>query len=311
MPSDLKLIAGNSNRPLAEKISQYLRIPLSQAEVLRFSDGEIKVKINENIRGADLFIIQSTGAPAENLLELLVLLDAARRASAKRITAVLPYFGYARQDRKDQPRVPITAKLVANLIAEAGANRVLTMDLHAAQIQGFFDIPTDHLFSNPVFYDYVIKLNLSDLVVISDLGSIKMVRNFAKKLGCPMAVMDKRRPAPNQAEVLNIIGEVKDKNVIIRDDIIDTAGTLVEFAYALERNGAKDIYACCTHAVLSGQALDKIEKSPIKKLAISDTICQNERNFTNKIEVLSVAELFGEAIIRTDKEESISSLFEY
>jgi ribose-phosphate pyrophosphokinase len=311
MPSDLKLIAGNSNRPLAEKISQYLRIPLSQAEVSRFSDGEIKVKINENIRGADLFIIQSTGAPAENLLELLVLLDAARRASAKRITAVLPYFGYARQDRKDQPRVPITAKLVANLIAEAGANRVLTMDLHAAQIQGFFDIPTDHLFSNPVFYDYVIKLNLSDLVVISDLGSIKMVRNFAKKLGCPMAVMDKRRPAPNQAEVLNIIGEVKDKNVIIRDDIIDTAGTLVEFAYALERNGAKDIYACCTHAVLSGQALDKIEKSPIKKLAISDTICQNERNFTNKIEVLSVAELFGEAIIRTDKEESISSLFEY
>jgi ribose-phosphate pyrophosphokinase len=311
MPDELKLIAGNSNQPLAEKIGQYLRIPLSQAEVSRFSDGEIKVKINENIRGADLFIIQSTGAPAENLLELLVLLDAARRASAKRITAVLPYFGYARQDRKDQPRVPITAKLVANLIAEAGANRVLTMDLHAAQIQGFFDIPTDHLFSNPVFYDYVIKLNLSDLVVISDLGSIKMVRNFAKKLGCPMAVMDKRRPAPNRAEVLNIIGEVKDKNVIIRDDIIDTAGTLTEFAYALERNGAKDIYACCTHAVLSGQALDKIEKSPVKKLAISDTICQNKRNFTNKTEVLSVAGLFGEAVIRTDKEESISSLFEY
>ncbi|MCJ7498543.1 MAG: ribose-phosphate pyrophosphokinase [candidate division Zixibacteria bacterium] len=311
MPDELKLIAGNSNQPLAEKISQYLRIPLSQAEVSRFSDGEIKVKINENIRGADLFIIQSTGAPAENLLELLVLLDAARRASAKRITAVLPYFGYARQDRKDQPRVPITAKLVANLIAEAGANRVLTMDLHAAQIQGFFDIPTDHLFSNPVFYDYVIKLNLSDLVVISDLGSIKMVRNFAKKLGCPMAVMDKRRPAPNRAEVLNIIGEVKDKNVIIRDDIIDTAGTLTEFAYALERNGAKDIYACCTHAVLSGQALAKIENSPVKKLVISDTICQNKRNFTNKTEVLSVAGLFGEAIIRTDKEESISSLFEY
>lgn len=311
MPDELKLIAGNSNQPLAEKIGQYLRIPLSQAEVSRFSDGEIMVKINENIRGADLFIIQSTGAPAENLLELLVLLDAARRASAKRITAVLPYFGYARQDRKDQPRVPITAKLVANLIAEAGANRVLTMDLHAAQIQGFFDIPTDHLFSNPVFYDYVIKLNLSDLVVISDLGSIKMVRNFAKKLGCPMAVMDKRRPAPNRAEVLNIIGEVKDKNVIIRDDIIDTAGTLTEFAYALERNGAKDIYACCTHAVLSGQALDKIEKSPVKKLVISDTIFQSKRNFTNKTEVLSVAELFGEAIIRTDKEESISSLFEY
>jgi ribose-phosphate pyrophosphokinase len=311
MPTDLKLITGNSNRSLAEKISQFLGVPLSQAEVARFSDGEIRVKINENVRGADLFIIQSTNAPSENLLELLILLDASKRASAKRITAVLPYYGYARQDRKDQPRVPITAKLVANLIAEAGANRVLTMDLHAAQIQGFFDIPTDHLFSNPVFYDYFFKLNLSDLVIIADTGSIKMVRNFAKKLGCPMAVMDKRRPAPNQAEVLNIIGEVKDKNVIIRDDIIDTAGTLTEFAYALERNGAKDIYACCTHAVLSGQALDKIEKSPIKKLVISDTICQNKRNFTNKIEVLSVAGLFGEAIIRTDKEESISSLFEY
>jgi ribose-phosphate pyrophosphokinase len=311
MPTDLKLITGNSNRPLAEKISQFLGVPLSQAEVARFSDGEIRVKINENVRGADLFIIQSTNAPSENLLELLILLDAARRASAKRITAVLPYYGYARQDRKDQPRVPITAKLVANLIAEAGANRVLTMDLHAAQIQGFFDIPTDHLFSNPVFYDYFIKLNLSDLVIIADTGSIKMVRNFAKKLSSPMAVMDKRRPAPNQAEVLNIIGEVKDKHVIIRDDIIDTAGTLTEFAYALERNGAKDIYACCTHAVLSGQALDKVEKSPIKKLVISDTICQNKRNFTNKIEVLSVAGLFGEAIIRTDKEESISSLFEY
>lgn len=311
MPDELKIISGNSNRPLAEKISQYLGVPISKAEVSRFADGEIRVKIDENIRGADLFIIQSTNAPAENLLELLVLLDAAKRASAKRISAVIPYYGYARQDRKDQPRVPITAKLVANLIAQAGANRVLTMDLHAAQIQGFFDIPTDHLFSNPVFYDYFIKLNFSDLVIISDVGSIKMVRNFAKKLGCPMAVMDKRRPAPNQAEVLNIIGEVKDKNVIIRDDIIDTGGTLTEFAYALQRNGAKEIYACCTHAVLSGKAVEEVEKSPIKKLVISDTINQPHGDFSNKIEVLSVAQLFGEAIIRTDKEESISSLFEY
>jgi len=311
MPDELKIISGNSNRPLAEKISQYLGVPISKAEVSRFADGEIRVKIDENIRGADLFIIQSTNAPAENLLELLVLLDAAKRASAKRISAVIPYYGYARQDRKDQPRVPITAKLVANLIAQAGANRVLTMDLHAAQIQGFFDIPTDHLFSNPVFYDYFIKLNFSDLVIISDVGSIKMVRNFAKKLGCPMAVMDKRRPAPNQAEVLNIIGEVKDKNVIIRDDIIDTGGTLTEFAYALQRNGAKEIYACCTHAVLSGKAVEEVEKSPIKKLVISDTINNANRDFSNKIEVLSVAQLFGEAIIRTDKEESISSLFEY
>ena len=311
MPDVLKIISGNSNRPLAEKVSQYVGVPISKAEVSRFSDGEIRVRIDENIRGADLFIIQSTGAPAENLLELLILLDAAKRASAKRITAVIPYYGYARQDRKDQPRVPITAKLVANLIAQAGANRVLTMDLHAAQIQGFFDIPTDHLFSNPVFYDYFIKLNFSDLVIISDVGSIKMVRNFAKKLGCPMAVMDKRRPAPNQAEVLNIIGEVKDKNVIIRDDIIDTGGTLTEFAYALQRNGAKEIYACCTHAVLSGKAVEEVEKSPIKKLVISDTINNANRDFSNKIEVLSVAQLFGEAIIRTDKEESISSLFEY
>ncbi|MCJ7459711.1 MAG: ribose-phosphate pyrophosphokinase [candidate division Zixibacteria bacterium] len=311
MPDVLKIISGNSNRPLAEKISQYLSVPISKAEVSRFADGEIRVRIDENIRGADLFIIQSTNAPAENFLELLVLLDAAKRASAKRITAVIPYYGYARQDRKDQPRVPITAKLVANLIAQAGANRVLTMDLHAAQIQGFFDIPTDHLFSNPVFYDYFIKLNFSDLVIISDVGSIKMVRNFAKKLGCPMAVMDKRRPAPNQAEVLNIIGEVKDKNVIIRDDIIDTGGTLTEFAYALQRNGAKEIYACCTHAVLSGKAVEEVEKSPIKKLVISDTINQSHEDFSNKIEVLSVAQLFGEAIIRTDKEESISSLFEY
>jgi len=311
MPDVLKIISGNSNRPLAEKVSQYVGVPISKAEVSRFSDGEIRVRIDENIRGADLFIIQSTGAPAENLLELLILLDAAKRASAKRITAVIPYYGYARQDRKDQPRVPITAKLVANLIAQAGANRVLTMDLHAAQIQGFFDIPTDHLFSNPVFYDYFIKLNFSDLVIISDVGSIKMVRNFAKKLGCPMAVMDKRRPAPNQAEVLNIIGEVKDKNVIIRDDIIDTGGTLTEFAYALQRNGAKEIYACCTHAVLSGKAVEEMEKSPIKKLVVSDTINQSHGDFSNKIEVLSVAQLFGEAIIRTDKEESISSLFEY
>ncbi|MDH4222368.1 MAG: ribose-phosphate pyrophosphokinase [candidate division Zixibacteria bacterium] len=311
MPDELKLITGNSNKPLAEKISQYLSIPISQAEVTRFSDGEIKVKIDENIRGTDLFIIQPTNSPAENLLELLILLDATRRASARRITAVIPYFGYARQDRKDQPRVPITAKLVANLIAQAGANRVLTMDLHAAQIQGFFDIPTDHLFSNTVFFDYFINLKIPDLVIVADTGSIKMVRNFAKKLNCPMAVVDKRRPGTNQAEVLNIIGEVKDKNVIIRDDILDTGGTLTEFAYALQKKGARDIYACCTHAVLSGDCLGRVERSPIKKLVISDTINQSGMRFTDKIKVLSVARLFGEAIIRTDREESISSLFEY
>jgi ribose-phosphate pyrophosphokinase len=311
MNEKIKLITGNSNLPLARQISNYLKIPLCDAEIKRFSDGEISVKINENIRGTDVFIIQSTNPPAENLLELLVILDAAKRASADRITAVIPYYAYARQDRKDQPRVPITSRLVANLITVAGANRVLTMDLHSAQIQGFFDIPMDHLFSNPVFYDYFAGFPSNDWVVMADLGSIKMVRNFAKKLDMPFAVLDKKRHVANQVEVLNVIGEVEGKNVIIRDDIVDTAGTLTQAADFLVKRGAKQIYACCTHAVLSGKSLELIEKSPIKKLIISDTINTENKNLSDKFEILSIAKIFGETIKRIHKGESVSSLFEY
>jgi len=311
MNEKIKLITGNSNLPLARQISNYLKIPLCDAEIKRFSDGEISVKINENIRGTDVFIIQSTNPPAENLLELLMILDAAKRASANRITAVIPYYAYARQDRKDQPRVPITSKLVANLITVAGADRVLAMDLHAPQIQGFFDIPMDHLFSNPVFYDYFAGFPSNDWVVMADLGSIKMVRNFAKKLDMPFAVLDKRRHVANQVEVLNVIGEVEGKNVIIRDDIVDTAGTLTQAADFLVKRGAKQIYACCTHAVLSGRSLELVEKSPIKKLIISDTINTENKNLSDKFEILSIDKIFGETIKRIHKGESVSSLFEY
>jgi ribose-phosphate pyrophosphokinase len=311
MNEKIKLISGNSNLPLARKISDYLKIPLCDAEIKRFSDGEIAVKINENIRGKDVFIIQSTNPPAENLLELLVIMDAAKRASAERITAVIPYYGYARQDRKDQPRVPITSKLMANLITVAGADRVLTMDLHSAQIQGFFDIPMDHLFSNPVFYDYFSDFGSNDWVVVADLGSIKMVRNFAKKLSMPFAVLDKKRHVANQVEILNVIGEVEGKNIIIRDDIVDTAGTLTQSTEFIVNLGAKEIYACCTHAVLSGRSLELIEKSPIKKVVISDTIDVENKNLSNRFEIVSVGKIFGEAIERIYKGESVSSLFDY
>ena len=311
MPNKLKLFTGNSNRPLAQKIADYVGVPLSQADVTRFSDGEIFVQINENIRGMDVFIIQSTNPPAENLMELLIMIDAALRASAQRITAVIPYFGYARQDRKEQPRVPITAKLVANLISTAGANRVLTLDLHASQIQGFFDIPLDHLYSNRVFNRYFLDLKIKDPVIISpDLGSVRMVRSFAKALDASLAIVDKRRPSPNQSEILNIVGEVAGKVAIIRDDMVDTAGTLTQAAEALKEQGAEEIYACCTHAVLSGKALELIEKSCLKKLVIADTISTENKKLPKKIEVLSLAELFGEAILRIHKEESVSMLFD-
>ncbi len=311
MDEKVKLISGNSNRPLANKIGNYLEIPLCDAEIKRFSDEEIAVKINENIRGKDVFVIQSTSPPAENLLELLVIIDAARRASAERITAVIPYYGYARQDRKDQPRVPITSKLVANLIVASGADRVLTMDLHAAQIQGFFDIPMDHLFSNPVFYDYFADFQSDHWAVLADLGSIKMVRNFANKLAMPFAVLDKKRHEANQVEVLNVIGEVEGKGIIIRDDIVDTAGTLTQSADFLVKQGAKEIYACCTHAVLSGRSLELIGKSSIKKVVISDTIDTENKRLSGKFEMVSVDRIFGEAIQRIHKGESVSSLFEY
>jgi len=296
---------------LAQKIADYLGMALCDAEIGRFSDGEISVKINENIRGKDVFVIQSTNPPAENLLELLVMIDAANRASAERITAVLPYYGYARQDRKDQPRVPITSKLLANLIAAAGTDRVLTMDLHAAQIQGFFDIPMDHLFANPVFYEYCSGFAPDQWVVLADLGSIKMVRSFAKKLAMPFAVLDKKRHVANQVEILNVIGDVKDKNVIIRDDIVDTAGTLTQGANFLVKLGAKEIYACLTHAVLSGRSLELIENSPISKVVISDTIDTQQKKLSHKFEIASVAKIFGEAIKRIHIGESVSSLFEY
>ncbi len=311
MPNKLKLFTGNSNLPLAQKIAKYVGVPLSQADVTRFSDGEISVQINENIRGMDVFIIQSTNPPADNLMELLIMIDAALRASAQRITAVIPYFGYARQDRKEQPRVPITAKLVANLISTAGTNRVLTLDLHASQIQGFFDIPLDHLYSNRVFNNYFLKLKFPNKVIVSpDLGSVRMVRSFAKALDATIAVVDKRRPTPNQSEVINIVGDVENKVAIIRDDMVDTAGTLTQAAKALQEKGAKEVYACCTHPVLSGKAFQLIEKSCIKKLVVGDTISIEDKNLSPKIQVLSLAELFGEAILRIHKEESVSSLFD-
>ncbi len=310
MSFELKLLAGNSNRPLAEKISNYLGVPLTDADVSRFKDGEVSVKINENIRGTDLFIIQPTQAPAENLIELLVMIDSALRASARRITAVIPYFGYARQDRKDQPRVPISAKLMANLITTAGANRVLTMDLHASQIQGFFDIPLDHLYSAPIFVKYFSEMEFPDLVVVApDHGGVEMARAYAKRLGASLAFIDKRRPHKDRAEVVHVVGRVRGKTVIIQDDIINTGETLTKGALAIKEREAKEVYACCTHPVLSQGAVEGVEKSPISKLSVSDTIPLKKGVNSPKIEVISVSDLLGEAIGRIHREESVSSLF--
>ncbi|OPX32862.1 MAG: ribose-phosphate pyrophosphokinase [Candidatus Latescibacteria bacterium 4484_181] len=307
--SEVKLFSGNSNRLLAEEIAQHLNVRLASADVDRFRDGEISVRINESVRGIDVFIVQSTHAPADNLLELLLMIDAAKRASARRVTAVIPYFGYARQDRKDQPRVPISAKLVANLITAAGADRVLTMDLHAAQIQGFFDIPLDHLYSSPIFVDFFKKLNLSDLVIVSpDVGSIKMARAFAKKMGAGLALVDKRRPKPDVAAVETIIGEVEGKNVLIRDDIVSTGGTLVEAAVALKRNGAEQIYAACTHPVLTAGAVEQLNRSPIEKVAVLNTM-PVQKTDNDKLTIISAASLFAEAIRRIHLEKSVSFLF--
>lgn len=311
MADELKIFAGNASKGLAEKIANYLGINVGSSEVSAFSDGEIWVKYNENIRGCDVFIIQSTYSPSSNLFELLIMLDTARRASARRITAVIPYFGYARQDRKDQPRVAITAKLVANLIATSGADRVLTMDLHAPQIQGFFDIPLDHLYASPILAEYYRNENIADLVVVSpDIGSNALARAYAKRLHAPLAVIDKRRPHPNVSEVLNIIGSVENKNVLIIDDIIDTAGTLIEGAKALKECGAKNIYAACTHPVLSGQARNRLNEVVLSQLTVTDTIPINSEKMLDKINILSVANLFGEAIKRIHSEESISCLFD-
>ena len=307
--SDLKIFAGRFSNYLGEEISRKLRIKLGNCTIKTFSDGEIWVKYNENIRGCDVFIVQSTIPPSDNLMELLIMIDAAKRASATRVTAVIPYFGYARQDRKDQPRVSITAKLIANLITKAGADRVITMDLHASQIQGFFDIPVDHLYGSAVFMKKFRKLKIPNLAVASpDVGGIKMARAYAKRLHAELILIDKRRPRPNVAEVMNIIGEAKGKNSLIIDDLIDTGGTFVQAVNALKKKGAMEIYGACTHAVFSGESLKKINQSDLKKLYVSDTLPLT--HMSPKIEVVSVAPIFAESINRTNKNRSISSLFD-
>ncbi|MFH1782039.1 MAG: ribose-phosphate pyrophosphokinase [Candidatus Omnitrophota bacterium] len=308
------IFTGNSNPELAKEIVRYLSMSLGKAYVGAFSEGELKVMIDENVRGKDVFIVQSTCTPPNrNLMELLILIDALRRASAKRITAVLPYFGYARQDRKDQPRVPITAKLVANLLTTAGADRVLTVDLHAGQIQGFFDIPLDHLYAVTTFVNYLTKLKLKDLVVVSpDVGGIKTARSYAKRLGVPLAIVDKRRVNGEDTAVMNILGEeeIKKKNVLLIDDIVATAGSLVEAATALKKKGAKDVYAAITHAVLSGPAIQRINSSPIKKIFVTNSIPLGRKEKNKKIKVLTIAPLLAEAIRRIHNEESVSCLFD-
>lgn len=307
--SNLKIFAGRFSNYLGEEIARKLRVKLGNCSITTFSDGEIWVKYNENIRGCDVFIVQSTIPPSDNLLELLIMIDAARRASATRVTAVIPYFGYARQDRKDQPRVSITAKLIANLITEAGADRVITMDLHASQIQGFFDIPVDHLYGSAVFMKKFRRLKIPNLAVASpDVGGIKMARAYAKRLHAELILIDKRRPRPNVAEVMNIIGEAKGKNILIIDDLIDTGGTFVQAVNALKEKGAKEIYGACTHAVFSGESVKKINQSELKKLYVSDTL--QLTHVSPKIEVVSVAPIFAESINRTNKNQSISSLFD-
>ena len=310
--TEIKLFAGNSNRALAEAIAKHLQLPLSDVEVGHFSDGETSVHLCETVRGRDVFIIQSTCSPVnENLMELLIMIDAARRASAGRITAVVPYFGYARQDRKSRARDPITAKLVADIITSAGADRILTMDLHAAQIQGFFDIPVDHLVGGPLLYKYFSKMVDGDFMVVSpDMGSVTRARNVAAKLNCPMAIIDKRRPKANQVEVMNIIGDVKGKKCLMVDDMIDTAGTICQGAEALHANGASEIYACCTHAVLSGPAIERIKNSPITKLVVLDTIPLTEEKKLDKIEVLSVAKLFAIAIENIYFDRKMSDIYD-
>jgi ribose-phosphate pyrophosphokinase len=307
--SDYMIFAGSSNLPLAKKISEKIGKSLGEIELKRFSDGEIWVKYRENIRGLDVFIIQSTNPPADNLIELLIMIDAARRASANTITAVIPYFGYARQDRKDQPRVAITAKLIANLLTIAGANRIITMDLHAAQIQGFFDIPFDHLYGSSVFKEHIEHLHKKLVVVSADVGGIKIARAYAKFLDTALVVIDKRRPRQNIAEVVNIIGEVKGKDILIVDDLIDTAGTFASAVESLKEKGAKNIYGAVTHAVLSGEAINRINNSEMLKLYVTDSINLESKMIPGKIEVISSSDLFAEAIRRTFNNESISSLF--
>jgi len=307
----MKIFSGRANRPLAEEIARYLKTTLGNAVISQFSDGEISVKYDENIRGIDVFIVQPTIPPGDNIMELLLMIDAARRASAKRITAVIPYFGYARQDRKDQPRVALSAKLMANLISTAGADRVLTMDLHSPSIQGFFDIPFDHLYGSPIFIDRIKKMKSERFVVVApDVGSLKRARAYANRLGAELALVDKKRSGPNNVETVTLIGEVKNKDVFLVDDMIDTAGTLCRAAELIHNSGSRNIIATCTHAILSGNAVSRLQESYISNVMVSDTLFVPDDKKVEKIEVLSSAFLFGEAIYRIHHEESISSLFD-
>jgi len=310
--SDFAIFSGNSNPELAKKICAYLKVPLGGAKVKRFSDGEVQIEIQENVRLKDVFIVQSTCPPVnDNLVELLLMLDAFKRSSVRRITAVVPYYGYARQDKKVAPRVPISAKLVADLLTVAGANRLITMDLHAGQIQGFFNIPVDNLFAAAVTINYLKTHINQDTVIISpDAGGAERARAIAKRLNAGLAIVDKRRDAPNMAKAMAVIGNVEDKTAVILDDMVDTAGTLTEAAAALLDHGARGVHACCTHAVLSGPAVDRIQSSDIETLIVTDTVPLNENaRLCEKIKTLSIAELVGEAIIRSHTGESVTSLF--
>ena len=309
---ELKLFSGSAHPELAKEIAQHLGLPMGQCRLRRFPDSEVSFQIDENIRGTDVFVIQPTSSPVdEHIMELLIMIDAFRRSSAARITAVIPYYGYARQDRKDKPRVPISAKLVANILSASGVDRVLTMDLHKAQIQGFFDIPVDHLFAAPVILDYLQRQDFPKLTIVApDAGGAERARAYAKRLGGELAVVDKRRSDDGTTEVMNVVGDVEDRTCVIQDDIIDTAGTIAKAAVALKANGAGRVFACAVHGVLSGPAIERIVKAPIEKLIVTNTIPSNgERAKCEKIQVLSVAKLLGQAIKSIHEESSVSSLF--
>lgn len=312
MPDGITLLTGNANKPLALKVSENLGIPLTDATVTKFSDGEIMIQINENIRGSDVFVIQPTCQPVnQNIMELLLMVDALRRASARRITAVIPYYGYARQDRKVQPRVPISSKLIADLITASGTNRILTIDLHAAQIQGFFNIPVDHLYAASILRDYFKSHEFENLVIVSpDAGGVERARSFAKRLNASLAIIDKRREVTNISKVMHVIGDVNNRDAVILDDMIDTAGTITQAADAIKESGARKVFAACTHAVLSGSAVERINNSSLQEVIVTDTIpLENKLQECKKLKVLTISALLAEAIKRIHDESSISSLF--
>lgn len=312
MGGELKLFTGNANPALAEEIAEHIGVSLGECSVVRFKDGEVRINLAESVRGCNVFVVQSTSAPVnENLMELLIMIDALKRASARAINVLIPYYGYARQDRKARARDPITAKLVANLLQTAGADRVICMDLHAGQIQGFFDIPLDHLVGMPILANYFLTKNIDNPVVVSpDMGGVTRARALAERLGAPLAIIDKRRPDANVAEVMNIIGDISGKTAILIDDMIDTAGTITLGAQALIDRGARDVYACCIHPVLSGDGVDKLARSPIREVVVTNTIALPPEKRIDKIRVLSVAELMAEAVLRVHTHRSISQLFD-